>query len=409
MAISPRDKYQVSLTEMGRIRLGQRVAKRNGPGTRPDKLDTFKFTSPAEHLIEEIAALYGGEPQPFTGEGVRGKQFQVITEINVIPVYLPRQKIDPFYEQWGGQVCTRRCDGERDMIHDEPCDCDPDLRKCKPTTRMNLMLADVSGPGFWRLDTHGIYAAMELSQLATMLQMATMPIPARLLLEARQRKFFNRAEKKVEVRDWFTPIVILDGVTPRMLMTGGEVLERAIQGGSAVQPAVETATAARAIEATPAAPAAPDPKVIERGLAMISVATPEQMPDIHARIQKMGSPSVLLDAFKLRLGEHADAMERAEVAEMETAWEAVEPPVGDGIQDAEVVPDAPEVSSAPTVADDADDRAAAMMELLGVAGKLKINTKQLEAEIESKEGVSRTQATAAQLRKVTAFLLERGK
>ena len=406
MAISLRDKYQVSLTEMGRIRLGERVPKQSGSGLRPDKLATFKFTSPAEHLIVEIAALYGGTPAPFSGEGVLGKQFQVVTEINVIPVYLPRQKIDPFYEQWGGRVCTRRCDGERDMIHDKPCDCDPDERKCKPTTRVNLMLADVSGPGFWRLDTHGLYAAMELSQLATMLQMATMPIPARLLLEARQRKFFNREKQKVEVRDWFTPIVILDSVTPRMLMNGGEALERAIRGDSTAQAAVESAPAARAIEAVPATPVEPDPEVIARGLAMISVATPEQMAGIRARIEKAGAPQVLVDAFRLRTEEHEVAKEEAEAEEAEAARSAVEPPAGDDVQDAELVPDVP---VAPPATDDADDRAAAMMELLGVAGKLKINTKQLEAEIEGREGVSRTQATADQLRKVTAFLLERGK
>jgi hypothetical protein len=326
----------------------------------------------------------------------------VVTEINVIRTC---RKIDPLSR---GGWSALAFDSERDMI-DKPCDCDPDERKCKPTTRMNLMLADVSGPGFWRLDTHGLYAAMELSQLATMLQLATMPIPARLLLEARQRKFFNRAEQKVEVRDWFTPIVILDGVTPRMLMNGGEALERAIQGGSAIQPAVETATAARAIEAAPAVLAAPDPKVIERGLAMIAVATPEQMPDIHARIEKMGSPSVLMDAFRLRLGEHAEAAAvEQEAREVESEAARMDREVDSGpvavVETAEIV----DVDATPASAADGDDRAAAMMELLGVAGKLKINTKQLESEIESKEGVSRTQATAAQLRKVTAFLLERG-
>ena len=396
---------QIGLAEVGRIRLGQRVPGRNGGRLRPDKLDTFKFTSAAEPLIAEIAALYGGTPAPFVSEGVRGKQFQVITDINIIPVYLPRQKIDPFYESWGGQVCTRRCDGERDMIHDQPCDCNPDKRACKPTTRVNLMLADVTGPGYWRLDTHGLYAAMELSQLAMMLQAVTMPLPAKLLLEARQRKFFNREEEKVEVRDWFTPVVILDNVTPRMLATGGEVLARAIQGGAAPA-AVEATPAARAIEANPAAP---DPEVIQRGLARIAAAEPGQMPALHARIQQMGSPQALMDAFQLRLADHAIAEAEADGpwregrSETDVRASAVE------VEAADVaVPAAQEAPVDVPAAEDEADRKRALMELLGVAGELKLNTKQLDDKIFARFVVERAAATAAQFRELAISLRSDG-
>lgn len=404
---------QVGLAEIGRIRLGQRVPKRDGNGVRPDKLDTLKFTSAAEPLIIEIAALYGGTPAPFTGEGVRGKQFQVVTDINIIPVYVPRQKIDPFYEQWGGEVCTRRCDGERDTIHDRPCDCNPDKRACKPTTRVNLMLADVTGPGYWRLETHGIYAAMELSSLAMMLQAVRIPVPAKLLLEPRKRKFFNRDEGKVEVRDWFTPVVILDNITPRMLATGGDVLERAIEGASRPTE-VQAVNAARAIEA---APTAPDPQVIERGLALIGSATPAQMADLRQRIVKMGSPQVLVEAFQARLTEHAVAEAQA-AKELETSWaegdeqaaaesdgaQGERPAAAAGATAVDV--DATDVPAPP--AEDEADRKRALMELLGVAGELKLNTKQLDDKIFARFVVERAAATAAQFRELAVSLRSDG-
>lgn len=395
---------QIGLAEVGRIRLGQRVPKRTGAGLRPDKLDTFKFTSAAEPLITEIAALYGGTPGPFTGEGVRGKQFQVITDINIIPVYLPRQVIDPFYEAWGGNVCTRRCDGERDTIHDQPCDCSPDKRTCKPTTRVNLMLADVTGPGYWRLDTHGLYAAMELSQLAMMLQAVTMPLPAKLLLEARQRKFYNLKEDKVESRDWFTPVVILDNITPRMLATGGEVLAQAIRGGSAPA-AVGSAPTARAIEATQAAP---DPEAIQRGLVRIASAKPEQMQALRARIQQMGFPQALVDAFQLRLADHAIAKAEAEAAWEEGSEAALRTDAQAPTVDVEATDVADTTEGAARTAEDADARKQALMNLLSVAGELKLNTKQLDDKIFARYAVDRMAATAAQLSELAVSLRSDG-
>lgn len=419
---------QITLTEVGRIRLGERVATAKG-GTRPSKIDTFRFTSASEDLVVEISKLYGGTPGPFTGEGVRGKQFQVTTDQNVIPIYLPRQKIDPFYEQWGGQVCTRRCDGERDIIHDQPCDCNPDKRKCKPTTRVNVMLADVTGPGYWRLETHGIYAAMELTQLAQLLQHVDMPLPAKLLLEARQRKFFNRDENKVEVRDWYTPIVILDNVTPRMLANGGEVLREAIQSGQ--QRAV---AAPEAVPAISAAPAGPDPQVIARGLALIASATDEQMPDLQERIAKMGSPEVLTQAWGKRAEmlkqekariiaqkQERESAESATVRELEKAWadgetitivtpqELVAERVAEGEQGpVDTVPpaDAAEADAGARLDAEAyeEERKAALMKLLGAAGKAKLNTAAVDARLQEKFSVARVDASVEQLTELAAEL-----
>lgn len=423
---------QSSLAEVGRIRLGQRVATAKG-GTRPAKLDTFRFTSPARSLIEEVAALYGGTVSEFTGEGVRGKQFQVTTDQNVIPVYVPRQTIDPYYESWARGVCTRRCDGEHDLIHDNPCDCRPEKRACKPTTRVNLMLADVSGPGYWRLESHGIYAAMELSQLALLIQQVQIPLPAKLLLEARQRKFFNREEEKVETHDWFTPVVLLDHITPRMLVTGGEAVERAVSAAPAPSGPAAVAAAPES-RALPSAPAAPDPAMIERGLVAIRSATPEQMDDLRKRVAKLGDPEVLLEAFQVRLGEHAlegrakaDAIarEQAELQQQaeydaarageqfEGSWEdetvTVVTPPAESVPAATEPPAAPSApaEAEPPAGDDMGDKSAAMTELLGVAAKLRMGVKALDQEITDHTGVSRHEASAAGLRSLAAKLSER--
>jgi hypothetical protein len=414
---------QSTLAELGRIRLGQRVPARSGRGLRPDKLDRFKFTSGAEHLITEIAALYGGTVEPFTGEGVRGKQFQVVTDTNIIPVYLPRQKIDPFYESWQGGVCTRRCDGERDHIHDNPCDCNPEKRACKPTTRVSVMLADVPGIGVWRLETHGIYAAMEMSQLAVLLSGVPIPVPGRLLLESRARKFFNRDEGKVETRDYYVPVVIIDSVTSRQVAMGGDALTQAVRMGTEGAAAIAAAERAPAIEAGPARPAGPDPAVIARGLEYIAGCTPEQMADARERIRKMGDPRELIDAFQVRLGEHKIAegarmaairAERQRAAqdeppaltpemrdELEQAWQDddVEPPA-DEPEPAPAVHPGEGASQEPAAAPPTTDRgnvSDAMMAVLTVAAKLRMGTGAVDALIQDRYQVTRHEVNETQL------------
>lgn len=287
-------------TEVGRIRLGTRT---NG---KQHALDTFRFTSGAQHLIEEIAALYGGEVKPWVNDGKH--LFEVITAVNIIPIYLPPQKIDPWYESWGKGVCLRRCDGIRDTIHDKPCDCAFDElgkpSKCKPTTRVNVMLADVQGLGVWRLETHGIYAAGEMVQLSERIQGIRMPLPARLFLEARDGKKFNREKQKVETQDYNVPVILIDSVTSRHVQIGGDAISQALAAGghgpTSAPPAIE-GPSVPAIEAPK--PQTWDPDVIARGLEAIKGATSEQMADLQQKIIKMGKPELLVAAWK-RKSEH---------------------------------------------------------------------------------------------------------
>lgn len=299
-------------TEVGRIRLGKKTAS-----GRADKLDTFRFTSPDEAMIAEIARFYGGTAAPWMNE--KKRQFEVITDKDVIPVYIPPQVIDPWYESWGAGVCQRRCDGIRDIIHDQPCDCATDQQgkksKCKPTTRVNLYLAEIPGMGVWRLETHGIYAAGEMVQLSDRINGIKVSLPARLHLEQRGRKFFNREKNKVETLDYPVPVLWLDSVTTQHVALGGDAVSRVVRAAAAQSLGAEIPVAAIEAPSAPALPAAPvtqtppepDPEMVKRALAMIATAEPEAMDGIHERIVKTGSPRVLLDAFAVRLGEHTAA------------------------------------------------------------------------------------------------------
>jgi hypothetical protein len=254
----------------------------------PDKLSTFRFTSPHRHLIEEIAALYGGEAKPWQSPG--GPQLEVVTAANTVPVYVPPQRVDPWYEQWGRGVCTRRCDGERDIVHDSPCDCDPEERSCKPVVRLNVMLADVQGLGVWRLETHGMNAISELAMLAELLGRVSMPLPARLVLRTETRKFFNREKKKVEKREFPVPSLLFDQVTARQVQVGGDALTQAVTGGVGAQTAIGPSQAVpgpAAVAATPAPPPAARAARLTPNEVMSQIASatdPEQIKTLWTRL-----------------------------------------------------------------------------------------------------------------------------
>ena len=153
---------QRRLREAGRIRIGQKVAMSNGK-SRPAKLDTFRFTSADRRCIDAVAALYGGEVQPWADAPV-GEQFEVVTDAKSIPVVLPPgpMALSQWYEIWSGGGCVRRCDGVNELIMDQSCVCDPAGRECKPHTRLSVILRDLEGIGTWRLDTSGWNATTEL-------------------------------------------------------------------------------------------------------------------------------------------------------------------------------------------------------------------------------------------------------
>ena len=229
-------------TEVGRIRLGQKIQTKSGK-TVPARLETFRFTSPSKQLIEAIAKLYGGEVQPWQPPA-GASEWEVITDTSSVPVVVPPQDIESsqFYELWSKGGVKRRCTGARELISDSPCLCDPDNRECKLHTRVNLMLRDVPGIGVWRLDTGGYYAAVELPGMVELLSRANGLVEA--LLELRQRTVVRDGETK----HFVVPVLHVD-FTPGQLISGAVAAL-----GGAGRPAVE-ASQRQAIGSRPAQPA----------------------------------------------------------------------------------------------------------------------------------------------------------
>jgi hypothetical protein len=213
---------QLRQRELGRIRIGKKAP---GKGN-PQKLDKFRFTSASGELIEHIASLYGGSCEPWVNDGQ--SQFEVFTSVNRLPILVPPQPISQWYEMWSGGGCQRRCDGQKNILAgDARCACPSDPldraelaakgRACKPTTRLNVVLADVPGIGVWRLESHGYHSAVELPMVAEFLAQATEAgtyLPAELALTPRSSK-----RPGVGRREWLVPIIEVK-TTPRALMAG---------------------------------------------------------------------------------------------------------------------------------------------------------------------------------------------
>jgi len=221
--MSPILDIQKRLTEVGRIRMGNKSAK----GT-PQKLEVFRITSRDQSRLAEIAEAYGGEVAPWAD---RPGEFEVITKTAELPILLlPGQALSQWYELWSAGGAQRRCDGERDMISDGPCVCDTEsgTRKCKPTTRLSVMLPEIPGLGVWRLESHGFYAAVELSATAGMLEQATAQgqvFPARLRIDQRSQV------KEGKTTRYAVPVIDIDVRLPEALASGQPLARPEVASG----------------------------------------------------------------------------------------------------------------------------------------------------------------------------------
>lgn len=166
--ISPLADLGTRPPEAGRIRMGVKTEK------AMKSIDTFRFTSPDEQTIRDIAALYGGTARPWKEPRANpSNQYEVITTSDEIRVMLVPDGISVWYELWAGSGIARRCDGidvqcpvmvGRDWeMGTQPCLCRAEnKRQCKPHTRLQLVLPEVAFRGVWRLETQGWNAMEEL-------------------------------------------------------------------------------------------------------------------------------------------------------------------------------------------------------------------------------------------------------
>lgn len=265
---------QRRLVEVGRIRLGKKVATTEGR-SRPAKIDKFRLTSRDKARLDAAAALYGGTVEQWEG------QWELYTDAEIIPiVVVPGQALSQSFEEWGqrtvnGQktpvICLRRCDGITEAISGEPCLCQQQPEpSCKPTTRLSVILTEVPGLGVWRLESHGWNAATELAGTVQMLEalVATgRPIRARLRLDKREVKRATGTNKFV------VPVVDIDH-------TMGQVLDAIGVGGPSAEPMGELAAPAQRVGFTPVPelPAAPAAAIADqvRAVEAATAATPRR-------------------------------------------------------------------------------------------------------------------------------------
>lgn len=213
---------QRKAAEHGRLRTGYTQ------GTRPVRSRTWVVTSHSEEHVRAAAELWGGEPEGWKPLNSTIEQWRVITEAESIEALItPGDPLNQYNELWSKGGCARRCDGATELLSRKPCLCaaqfgeewhlQPKGRVCSATSRLNVMLPDLTGMGMWRAETHSFYAASEWGGMVDMILAGTNGqgfVPVTLRIEPRQR-VANGETKKFPV-----VVVELRGVTPRQALSG---------------------------------------------------------------------------------------------------------------------------------------------------------------------------------------------
>lgn len=368
--------------ELGRIRLGHKV----GGNGRPAKLGTFRFTSPSQGYIRDLAGLYGGDPQPWDNGGK--DEWEVFTTASTIPVIAVKGGLSQWLETWSGGGCIHRCDGETNMLTGEPCEQDTTTIRvrtddgmvevsahdaAKPTTRLSVMLPELDAIGVWRLESHGWNAAAELPTVAELAQFVGDLVPAELHLVER------RAVKDGKTSRFVVPVLDLRIGAHRL-----REIAQAVAGGVEL----EAAATVRAIEA----PATTGPR-----------------PDFDDWVDKVADATTLdelaqiwRDMVAARLiGEHA--ADTPEARAFIERWKAAARDLKDAEQPAAAVPDEDGVVDAEIVQDDDPD--AVWQEVVLAAGQRGMNTADLEDDFAARMGgITAADATAGEMRHYLGLL-----
>lgn len=240
---------QRRLARHGTIRTGRRAEKGN-----PERLETFRLTSPSRDLLETAAAIYGGTVAEWSDPASDDK-FELITETDSLDVAIPPTQ-SPYtqaWELWGGAGRLRKCDGATCELTDaatgevveKACLCDQDDPECSPVTRVRFMLPRVKGLGTWLYVSHGMNVALELPgtlDVLAGLSDSGRPVLAKLRLVQKVTKKPGQPTKRYSV-------VVLDlDVTLAELM------------GGPTRPAIEAIAAPPSTPELPAATNGEPPK-----------------------------------------------------------------------------------------------------------------------------------------------------
>lgn len=349
--------------ELGRIRTGNKGAK-----GQPQKLTKFRLTGQSKALLEKVAEAYGGEVLAWTPQG-GVQQWEVYTEADRLPIFVPPQPVSQWYETWTAGGCIHRCDGETDYITGDDCDNDSKVHQdAKITTRLNVVLKDIEGVGYWRLESHGFNAAVELPNAAEFLAYAEGYVNGWVALEERVTK--KMKDGKSETNRFIVPIIEID-VTPAQLMAGeGRIKPPELDG-----PVTKTEPIPAAIEAG---------ATVDYVLQAQQASTFETVVAIRAKAEKLGhlTPEIDAQLGAIAAGLRAPASAPAQV------------PDDDGAIDAEIV--------------DEDAAAAADMawqQCLRVAGEQGLTLPQTKEEYARwSQGQSADDADAEQLEAFLGYL-----
>ncbi|HEY0889338.1 MAG TPA: hypothetical protein VGE38_06995 [Nocardioides sp.] len=232
---------QRRMAEQGRIRLGAKITGTRQDGstyTRPGKLERFRFTSPSERLITEIAAQYGGEARPWDNDGKA--EFEVLSEAAAIPVIVVKGGFSQWHEFWTKGGCQHRCDGEKDVAGNYCDPQDPNHLAAidKPTTRLSVMLSEIESLGVWRMESKGWNAAAELPSMAELAMHVGDLVPATLGLA--ERSSIIQTDKGPQTSRYVVPFLDLHVTKQRLVeIVGGKDGAPALEGASTGPAAIE--------------------------------------------------------------------------------------------------------------------------------------------------------------------------
>ncbi|MEU7416759.1 recombination directionality factor [Streptomyces antibioticus] len=323
---------QARAAEHGRLRTGYTQ------GNRPMRSATWVITSHSEEHVRTAAALWGGEVEQWAPLNSTISQWRVITKASSIEALItPGDPLNQYNEMWSKGGCQRRCDGETETLTRQPCIClarfgeDWHQQKkgvvCSTTSRLNVMLPDLSGMGMWRAETHSFYAAQEWGGMVDMVLAGTRGdgfVPVTLRIEPRQR-VANGETKKFPV-----VVVELRGVTPRQALAGPMNAATALDPGGQARAAIE----------------APRPNYLADALAALTV---DDVQDVYRAAHAAGH---LTDDLIAALKQRADEVKAEEKKRAEGAASGNdEGPDDEGVYTAEVVDDGPrEPATWPTAA-----------------------------------------------------------